>query len=119
MSKNALLRPLALGLSLAPLALASAQSAPPPAYVFTAVDSVELRDSGFTFLVTGLVQGERVARTVELFGGFYASPSYQSPHSAERCERMALLAMNKPGRYLFEVQEESSSGLRCKLTRLP
>lgn len=119
MSKNPLLRTLALGLSLAPLALASAQSAPPPTYVFTAVDSVEIKDSGFIFQVTGLLQGERVARTVELFAGFYLSPSYQSPQTGERCERMALLAMNKPGRYLFEAQEETSGGFRCKLTRLP
>lgn len=122
MSKSALSRSLALGLSLAPLALASAQSTPPPlpTYVFTAVHSVELSDSGFMLKVTGLLQGESDPQTVAL-ESFFSSLNhyYQSPQAAERCERMALLAMNKPGRYLFEVQQEPSSTFRCKLTRLP
>jgi len=122
MLKNALSRTLALGLSLAPLALASAQSTPPPlpTYVFTAVDSVELSDSGFMFKVTGVIQGESAPQTVELQSYFSSVNNYyQSPHTAERCERMALLAMNKPGLYLFEVQQEPFSTFRCKLTRLP
>jgi hypothetical protein len=117
MLKNALSRPLAVGLSLAPLAIASAQSAPSPAYVFTAVDSVEIKDSGFTFTVKGMVQGESAARTVELHSTFFMS-GYEPTQGAVRCERMALVAMNKPGRFLFEVQQEDS-GFRCKLTRLP
>ena len=118
MLKNALTRTLALSLSLAPLALASAQSAPPPTSVFTAVDSVEILNGGYTFRVTGLVQGENQPRTVEVYSDFYRSDSYDGTGAAARCERMALLTMNKPGRYVFEVQAESN-GFRCKLTRLP
>lgn len=117
MLKNALTRTLALSLSLAPLALASAQTTP-PTYVFTAVDSVEISNGGYTFRVTGLVQGENVPRTVEMYSDFYLSQSSDSNQPSTRCERMALLAMNKPGRYLFELQEENR-GFRCKLTRLP
>lgn len=118
MSKNALLRTLAFCLSLAPLALASAQSAPPPTYVFTAVDSVEISNGGFTFKVTGIVQGESTPRTFEGFSDFYRSDSYDGTGAAGRCERMALLTMNKPGRYTFEIQQENG-GFRCKLNRLP
>lgn len=56
---------------------------------------------------------------------FYASASIDPNGAAGRCERMALLTMNKPGRYLFELQAEPSifyggnDSYRCKLTRLP
>jgi len=35
------------------------------------------------------------------------------------CQQMALLAMNRPGRYLFAVQNGFNSVQKCTLTRQP
>ncbi len=124
MFRRPLSRTLALGLSLAPLALASAQSAPPvPTYVFTAVDEINIDGANLKLQVTGLIQGENTPRTVTLAYSHNYTAEWDTVRTFERCERMALLAMNKPGRYLFEIRQdylEHSTGLiGCKLKRLP
>ncbi|XXF77091.1 hypothetical protein P2318_29160 [Myxococcaceae bacterium GXIMD 01537] len=64
-------RKLALLATLAPLALASAQSETPVTYVFTAVDGIELVGDKYgvspVVRVTGLIQGEQAPRTVEVW----------------------------------------------------
>ncbi len=112
MSHSVLSRTLALCLSLAPLALASAQTKP-PIYVFTTVDSIDIQSSWNLFRLTGILQGESTPRTIEV--GYSNSPN----NAFERCERLALLAMNKPGRYLFELRQDDFADLACKLTRVP
>jgi hypothetical protein len=117
MLKNALTHTLALGLSLAPLALASAQTAP-PTYVFTAVDSLDIHGDDYGIEVTGVLQGENAPRTIKLT--YYPSHSdyAESARTFERCERLALLAMNKPGRYLLTLRQEHDY-IGCALTRVP
>lgn len=124
MFRTARPRTLALCLALAPLALASAQTEPPTetTFVFTTVEAIDIQADLYEIAITGILQGEGTPRTISFpYYTYHGEP--ESPRTFERCERMALLAMNKPGRYLFEIRREGSysAGPRigCKLTRVP
>jgi hypothetical protein len=131
------LRPLALAVTLLSTLVAPAPvSAEITAtHVFVSVESYNiLGDSDVSGAdvveVTGVIQGESAPRSVR----FYYSPKYpgssstgtdsiSSKRSFERCERLALLAMSKPGQYLLEMRQERE-GIQpityyvgCKLTR--
>ena len=92
-------------LTLAPSALAEAED---PlygvAYVFVTVDAYTVRPSAME--VTGILQGETTPRVIFFFGS----------DEAERCDRLALLAQSRPGRYLLEMTNTYSS-FSCKLIR--
>jgi hypothetical protein len=99
---------------LLPLSMASAQV--PATYVFETVDSYDTNAPGSAHMqITGIIRGESAARTIELSYG----TDELSLMRLEQCERMLLLAMNKPGQYFFEIRQEhwSSHYLSCKLTR--
>jgi hypothetical protein len=108
----------ALLLSLAPLKDASAST---PTYVFEAVDSYDIGGLENTVSITGIIQGEATPRTVTLT--YEASPVEYSgaKRTFERCERLILLAMAKPGQYLLEMRHEmmtyGGEYIGCKLTR--
>ncbi|RKH39731.1 hypothetical protein [Corallococcus sicarius] len=93
-------------LTLAPSALAEAEAplngVP---YVFVTVDAYRVRSSGL-MEVTGILQGETTPRVI----GFYDT------NAAERCDRLALLAQSRPGRYLLELTDTYDS-VSCKLIR--
>jgi hypothetical protein len=97
-------------------ARAQTVSAPQPANslkVFVDVESVTVR-YGTTIVVRGIIQGESTATE------WYASPASSDTGAfASNCHRAALLAMEKPGRYLLEIQTAySGSGTPlCRLTR--
>ncbi|WP_342376297.1 hypothetical protein NVS55_34175 [Myxococcus stipitatus] len=83
--------------------------------VFVAVDSYNVKQTN-QFEVTGLVLGEGTPRTITFF--LSTSSSVDVSQHLSRCDRLALMAMNKPGAYRFEVQRGSSSfELSCRLTR--
>jgi hypothetical protein len=102
----------ALLLALAPALPAEAQTA---TYVFQTVDAYEV--DGNTVRITGIVQGEAQARTVSYPWSFGEQTT--SYYAAQRCERLALLSVAKPGRYLFSVLSASTLGFRCKLALVP
>ena len=89
-------------------------------YVFTTVDSYDMRGSTLSVAVTGVLQGEQEPSTIVFRYSTSTSSSYENARTFERCERFALLVMNKPGQYLLEVRQEYGSPLLmgCKLTRL-
>jgi hypothetical protein len=100
---------IALALALATTTLSAAPVAhadPPSTTVFDAVDMVQGESSRLT--VTGLVAGQPTTKAWLIYGS--------SGDGALRCERMALLAMSKPGKYTFSViQGTSIEPTRCQL----
>jgi hypothetical protein len=88
-------------------------------YVFEVIDAYELRGEVETSLnhifITGILKGESTVRTFKFFGITSTDKMLQY----QRCDRLALLAMTKPGRYYFQLMEPSSgqTGLFCKLER--
>jgi hypothetical protein len=95
------------------LPLSAAHAATPAAYVFVTVDRYEIDLAESQILVTGILEGEAVARPVAI--PFYW---YGWEHTAplERCEKLALLSMASPGRYKFELNHEAA--LKCALARV-
>jgi hypothetical protein len=71
-------------------------------YVFTTVDSVDLRASADSTSganrvdgsIVGIVEGQSAPQTVKF--KYSANPS--------PCERMALMMIQKPGRYIFTMK---------------
>jgi hypothetical protein len=104
----------ALLLSLSPLSLASAQTPPDDVFVFETVDSYDL-DSYIKLKVTGILQGEALPRTISFENSWDANYQQQ----ARTCERLALIAMSKPGQYYLELRriDYRSQLVGCKLTR--
>ncbi len=101
-------------------------------YVFEAVESYNIiggTSSTWDQLeVTGIIQGESAPRTVKLtyeakYSGTAGTDYTSSKRTFERCERLALLALSKPGQYLLEMRQERDSPsnstyyIGCKLTR--
>ncbi|HET9449705.1 MAG TPA: hypothetical protein VFO83_02430 [Aggregicoccus sp.] len=90
-------------------------------YLFETVDSYDVRGGPSQVVVTGVLQGEAAPTTLVFRYSAASGSSYESPRTFERCERMALLAMSKPGQYLLELRQDSVSGytlqVGCKLTR--
>ena len=76
---------------------------------FDAVDAVEMTASGVK--ITGIVAGQSEPSSVQLIFGI------GNEARAERCERLALLAMAQPGRFEFVAIETPGSAVQdsCKL----
>lgn len=79
--------------------------------VFAAVDALEIKASVFS--ITGVVDGESAARTVNIY--FYSGSSAY-PDEIANCQRMAILAMTRPGQFRFEIQDDAYA-TACKLAR--
>jgi hypothetical protein len=85
-----------------------------PSYVFTTIDAVSSYRSQLK--ITGILQGQAVATEITVS---FSETDYAAANvAAQTCERKALLAMNKPGQYKFEVSLSSSGYPACKLTRV-
>jgi hypothetical protein len=88
-----------------------------------AVDSgfLQLFTSTFMFLaITGV--DESGARVTRRFGAFYGDTIETHVAVKEQCDRMAMIALAKPGRFLLEVASEGEFDdtpalFRCKLVR--
>jgi hypothetical protein len=89
-------------------------------YLFATVDSYDVKGIGALVTVTGVLQGDQEPTTLTFRYSTSSSSSYESARTFERCERLALLAMSKPGQYLLELRQENNTvyHLGCKLTRL-
>lgn len=107
----------AFGLVLAALALAPVTSRAQTTsyvYVFSTVDAVTVESWNSRLVVRGILQGEAAA--VDRFFSF--TGTYGTTGAAvETCARMALLAMERPGEYTFQVDASTSGYPKCKLAR--
>ncbi|MFP2928720.1 hypothetical protein ACLESO_26690 [Pyxidicoccus sp. 3LG] len=105
---------LAVSLGLAPTALAETPQTNRP-YIFETVDSYGIVSTS-RFEVTGILQGESAPRTFVF--SYSSAHSYDDSQHLSRCDRMALLAMSKPGFYYFEmVETHLYTGPICRLRR--
>ncbi|WNG61866.1 hypothetical protein F0U59_49525 [Archangium gephyra] len=95
-------------------------------YVFETVDSYDIYGDRREVKITGILSGNPEPSTITLTYNAVASSANGSDEfgvkrTFERCERFALMAMSKPGQYLLEMRQETSSGafthVGCKLTR--
>jgi hypothetical protein len=62
------------------------------------------------------MKGESAVRTLR----FAAYSSTERLVQSERCDRLALLTMTRPGRYYFQIERPSSTSsisVYCKLER--
>ena len=84
--------------------------------VFDSVDSVELNMDSFAvnIVIQGIPAGGSAAVTRSFFFGQAGSASDVSAASA--CQRTALIAMSKPGKYQFAIgRSEGVNAGACKL----
>ncbi|WP_404369080.1 hypothetical protein ACIHQR_05750 [Corallococcus coralloides] len=115
------LRALALlaALSLAPSSAgAQTQSEQPSSgvdYVFATVDAYTVGHG--TFHITGTLVNESTPRTIRFWTGGVTQDQASTSAEASRCDRLALVAMTRPGRYLFTSKWTNGGGLACTLTR--
>jgi hypothetical protein len=99
-------------------------------YVFESVESYNIvgDTTGLDQVeVTGVIQGESARSTVKLsytvtYGSTSSGTDYTSAkRTFDRCERLVLLALSKPGLYQLEMRQERDSFsvqyIGCKLTR--
>jgi hypothetical protein len=104
--------------TLVPLSVAVAEVQ--ATYVFTTVDSYNITGETNEVDVTGIVQGEASPRTVTLVYWPGGADILSSMRTFERCERLLLMAMSKPGQYFLELRQEAdasaTSFIGCKLT---
>ena len=76
---------------------------------FETVEAVETHD-GLWVTVTGILVGQTTPTTHSFVFHPYVD-------QAGRCERLAVIAMSKPGKYRFSIGwEPSSGGGGCKLS---
>jgi hypothetical protein len=79
-------------------------------YVFTTVDAV--KSSVDRLYITGILEGTSTPATRAI------QVAYSQYYShLENCERLAMLAMTKPGQYVLEITRPSSSYDTCELRR--
>jgi hypothetical protein len=92
-----------------------AEAQPRTRWIYVTVDAVET--DGFRFEITGILQGEATA-TTEVF--FIDSSNQYHRAAAEICHRHAMLALNKPGQFVFEIEPDPNvfgGSPKCKLAR--
>ncbi|RKH55942.1 hypothetical protein D7V93_21480 [Corallococcus llansteffanensis] len=104
-------------LTLAPASALAEPEQPVPGvtYVFATVDAYSVKRESFE--ITGTLVGENTPR-VFYFGTWHSSFPDSNSVEATRCDRLALLAMTRPGRYLLSWTVEAYYGtLTCTLAR--
>jgi hypothetical protein len=89
--------------------------------ILTTVDDVHREpERQYRLVLTGIVSGEPAPRTLTI--DFYSPGSSYSTPEADHCERYALMAMSRPGRYSLDVfvrgvQGDVTVAFWCKLKR--
>ena len=111
-------RQLATCLAIAALAMISpepARAAQGDVTAYDAVDAIEVQ--GSTIAVTGIVAGQGAPSTTRyIINSSSGTGTGFTDVGASRCDRLALLAMSKPGKFQFAVVDLGfSSRFSCKL----
>jgi len=96
-----------------PTPAAAAATVATSSAVYDTVDAVELLD-GTLITVTGVISGQS-ARSESIYQ-IFSIPNSDGP---ARCDRLALLAMTKPGKFQFALNYNSTGAFEgmfnCKL----
>ena len=80
---------------------------------YDTVDAVEVLANIIT--VTGIIAGQSTSSTTQYTILSSSSPNTGTDVAASRCDRLALLAMSKPGKFQFAVTRIGFSGYSCTL----
>ena len=108
-----MIRHLVAGLVIASLATLSPRPAAADGtpIIYDTVDALQLRANN-TIRVTGIISGQGAPSTTDynLITSSAASVDY-----AARCDRLALLAMSKPGKFQFVITFIPNIGFSCQL----
>src|SRR5262245_43775393 len=102
-------RHLATCLLVAALSIVSPRAAPAEAFLeipYETVDAFEVSSKNIT--VTGIIAGAGAPTTTQY-------TVLTDVVAASRCDRLALLAMSRPGKFQFVVVSFGFSGVACKL----
>jgi hypothetical protein len=97
------------------------------ATTFDTVDSVQLRTTGSNgsshmyLVIQGIPAGGSTSTSQEFdFGNITNSTANQTTELATHCERLALLAMSKPGKFRFAITSNATTNTfpqaDCRLT---
>jgi hypothetical protein len=104
----------------AALALATTLSAPSPAAAeigdvttYETIDAIE--PYGGYVKITGVIAGQSNASEIQ-YQMLSSGGSDAWVVNAARCERLALLAMSKPGKYTFALTQQWGGQYSCKLS---
>jgi len=86
--------------------------------VYDTVDSVEIDNRPDspqvpTLVVTGILAGQTRPGTARYFFSSLGSPS--DLDTAMHCQRLAVVAMSKPGKFQFAITPPSTNAHGCKL----
>jgi len=79
--------------------------------VYDTVDAVEILEVASTITITGIISGQSSPSTLSY------NLHLSTTESASRCDRLALLAMSKPGRFQLAMNYfyGNGDGFTCKL----
>lgn len=80
---------------------------------YDTVDAVEVLSNRIT--VTGIISGQGTPSTSQYTILSSSSSNGPTDVAASRCDRLALLAMSKPGKFQFAVTFIGSSSYSCTL----
>jgi type IV secretory pathway VirB2 component (pilin) len=117
-----MIRPVFRGLAILAAILATSLVSPTPAsadfpdvgQVYDTVDAVQSGPFDKSITITGVIVGQSTATTSTYQLRFSSTPSEDV---AARCDRFALLAMAKPGKYQFAtIAVSARPEFDCKLT---
>jgi len=99
--------PASLAVAEAPIAVTSA--------VYETVDAIEVWGNRIT--VTGIISGQNAPSELQYVMFDLSTFSGTPTDSAARCDRLAMLAMAKPGKYQFAtvIVDPDSGRFACKL----
>jgi hypothetical protein len=109
---------LAAVLSAAAFAAVAQTSTVQTTYVFTAVDSVKM-DYQYVW-VTGVQEGATTTSLAAVNCNLSSASSFDCTTHLQNCQRLALLAMTKPGQWLFVIERgyPGASFASCELRRV-
>lgn len=96
-------------LSLGTPALAAADTVASVGAIYDTVDAIEASENRIT--VTGIIAGQSAPSTLVYIIRDFGS----STVAASRCDRLALLAMSKPGKFQFATVLVGDPFFSCKL----
>jgi hypothetical protein len=81
--------------------------------LYDAIDAIKVIDT--RIVVTGITVGDSTPRTTTYSLVFQGTSTSITIDMSARCDRLALLAMSKPGKFQFGMVDEGGFRFSCKL----
>jgi hypothetical protein len=81
--------------------------------LYETIDALKVIDT--RVVVTGILVGQSAPSTTTYILVLSGTNASNTVDMSARCDRLALLAMSKPGKFQFGMVDESSGRFSCKL----